>query len=165
MNRYLCGVAFFSIGAISILGIKEEAQAVEVTLCQSHEEIYFSCSLGGKIVSLCASGNISPNNGYVQYRSGVPAHIDIQFPNKPYPPNGRFEISDISAGNLDCVHIKFKFGKYDYVIYQGSPSGVCIKEHGDLISNETCEQGEYQQLNQRVFRGIKTQPPVDGVDN
>ncbi|NTX26553.1 hypothetical protein HT746_05275 [Burkholderia pyrrocinia] len=165
MNRHLCSVVFLSIGVISTLGIKGEAHAVEITLCQSHEEIYFSCSLGGKIISLCASGNVSPNNGYVQYRYGVLDHIEIQFPNKPYPPNARFEISDISAGNLNYVHIKFKSGKYDYVIYQGSPSGVYIKKRGNLISNKICEQGEYRQLNQRIFRGIKTGPPVDGVDN
>lgn len=153
------------IGVLLAFCIVGGACADEITLCQSHEEIYFSCPVDGKVVSLCASGNISPDNGYVQYRFGVPGHIDLQFPNKPYPPKNHFEISDISSGNINFVHIKFKSGLYDYVIYQGSPSGVYVKRRGELVSNRMCEQGIYQQLNRRIFRGIRTSPSVDGIDN
>ncbi|WP_156432240.1 hypothetical protein [Burkholderia latens] len=153
------------IFALVIFGIEGGAYAGEVTLCQPHEEIYFSCPVGGKIVSLCASGNISPNNGYVQYRFGAVNRIELQFPGKPYPPNGYFEISDVYFGNLDYVHVKFKSGIYNYVIYQGDRSGVYVKKNGILVSNRVCENGVYQKLNNRVFRGIRTVPLVDGVDD
>ncbi|EDT43673.1 hypothetical protein BamMEX5DRAFT_0560 [Burkholderia ambifaria MEX-5] len=139
--------------------------ADEVTLCQPHEEIYFSCSLGEKMVSLCASGNVSPDNGYVQYRYGKPDHIDLQFPNKPHPPRGYFGISDISIGSANFVHVKFRSGRYDYVIYQGSPSGVYVKKNGDLVSNHACKHGDYPLLSRRAFRGITTVPVVDDLDN
>lgn len=145
--------------------IRASAHADETTLCQSFEEVYFSCPIGGKIISLCASGNISPNNGYVQYRFGTPDYIELQFPSNSYSPKNRFLISDISDGNLSFTHIKFKSGEYNYVIYQGSPSGLYIKKNGKLVSNLVCEQGVYQQLSPRAYRGIRTVAPVDGIDN
>ncbi|WP_175003628.1 hypothetical protein [Burkholderia lata] len=152
------------IGAFIFLSGKM-AHAEEITLCQPHEEIYISCPVGGKLVSLCASGNISPNNGYVQYRYGLPERVELQFPKNPNPPGKEMTISDISAGNLNFIHIKFRTGVYDYVIYQGSPSGVYVKKHGRLVSNHMCAQGMYQQLNQRIFRGLRTASPVSGVDD
>jgi hypothetical protein len=141
------------------------AQADEMTLCHQHEEIYFSCSTGNKIVSLCASGNISPSNGYVQYRFGTPDHIELEFPSEPNPPRKSFSISDISGGNLNFVHVRFKSGGYDYVIYQGFPSGVYVKKNGKAVLNSTCTAGVYQQLSQRAYRGIRTTAPIDDVDN
>ena len=158
--------AISRLAALAVMtSIGASAYADEATLCQPHEEIYFSCSAVNKIISLCASGNISPSNGYVQYRFGTPDHVELQFPNKPYPPKNRLLISDISGGNLNYTHIKFKSGEYNYVIYQGFPSGLYIKKNGKLVSNLICEQGVYQQLNRRAYRGIRTVPPVDGIDN
>ena len=140
------------------------AQSSEETLCDSHEEIYFSCPIKNKIVSVCASGNISPNNGYVEYRIGKRGNIDFQYPEKSYPPLGRFSISDITGGNLNLVHLKFKSGGYDYVVYQGDVSGVYVKKKGKTVGNLICDAGNYQSINPRAMRGIKTTPPTDGVD-
>ena len=141
------------------------AYADEATLCEPHEEVYFSCPIDKKIISLCASGNISPNNGYVQYRFGTADHIELEFPGKPYPPRNRFSISDISEGNLNFTHIKFNSGNYNYVVYQGFLSGVYVKKSGKLVSNLFCEKGIYKRISPRAFRGIKTVAPVDGIDN
>lgn len=149
---------------VGLLGC-QVVNADEITLCQRHEEVYFSCPIDGKVVSLCASGNISPDNGYVQYRYGVPGHVELQFPEKPNPPKNLFGIGDISVGNLNFTHIKFMIGAYGYVIYQGSPSGIYVKKRGSLVSNHMCTPGIYQQINQRVFRGLVTNSPVDGVDD
>lgn len=132
---------------VGLLGVIRGCQVVnadEITLCQPHEEIYFSCPIDGKVVSLCASGNISPDNGYVQYRYGVPGHVELQFPEKPDPPMNLFGISDVSVGNLNFTHVKFMVGAYGYVIYQGSPSGVYVKKRGSLVSNHMCAPGIYQ---------------------
>lgn len=153
------------ISLSSMTGIGVSAIADEATLCQSHEEIYFSCWSGSKIISLCASGNISAEDGYVQYRFGTPDQIELQYPEKPYPPTNNFLISDISVGNLSYTHVKFNSGKYNYVIYQGFPGGLYIKKKGRLVLNRTCGEGIYQQLSQRAYRGIRTAPPALGVDD
>lgn len=148
-----------------VLGAGLSARADETTLCQSHEEVYFSCTTGNKVISLCASGNISPDNGYVQYRFGVPGRIELEYPDMPYPPKNRFLISDISGGNISFTHVKFKSGGYDYVIYQGFPSGLYIKKRGRDVLNLTCSEGINQRLSQRAYRGIPTVPPVAGIDD
>ncbi|MGF6244213.1 hypothetical protein P3T42_005978 [Paraburkholderia sp. GAS38] len=157
-----------ALGAILILSLlcarAVYAQPTEETLCEPHEEVYFSCPVKKKIVSVCASGNVSPDNGYVEYRIGNSEHIDFQYPDKPYPPGRHFSISDITGGNLNIVHLKFRSGGYDYVVYQGDVSGVYVKKNGKTVANLTCDAGIYQTLSPRAMRGIKTTPPVDGVD-
>jgi len=130
----------------------------ETTLCSIHEEVYFSCHAGNKVVSICASGNISPMNGYVKYRFGTLTHIELEYPKVSDPPKGFFSISDINQGNVQSTHLKFKSGAYDYVIYSGFPSGLYVKKHGELLSNLFCESGDYQEINRRAFRGIPTVP-------
>jgi hypothetical protein len=87
----------------------------------------------GGIISLCASGNISPNNGYVQYRFGTVSRIELEFPGKTCSPINRFGISEISEGDLNFTHVKFRSGAYDYVLYQDFPSGIYVKRNGKLI--------------------------------
>ncbi|CAN0625838.1 protein of unknown function [Burkholderia multivorans] len=72
--------------ALVAVGVCASVHADEATLCQPHEEIYFSCLVGRRIISLCASGNISPSNGCVQYRFGELNHVKLQFPGKLHPP-------------------------------------------------------------------------------
>jgi hypothetical protein len=157
--------SIFLVIVISLMNLGIDARAEETTLCRAHEEVYFSCPVGGKIISLCASGNISPDNGYIRYRFGTPDHVELQYPDDNHSSKSRFTISDISGGNLNFTHVKFKSGGYDYVMYQGFPSGLYIKRKGRTIANLTCDEGIYQQLSQRAYRGMPTVPPVDGIDD
>lgn len=151
---------------LSLFGVRNcYAQSEEKTMCSSFEEVYFSCPVKNKIVSVCASGNVSPENGYVQYRIGRPGHVEFQYPSTPVVPKNRFSISDIFGGNLNIVHLKFKSGKYDYVIYQGDVSGVYVKKNGKRVVNLTCDAGDYQTISPRAKRGIETVPPVDDIDD
>jgi hypothetical protein len=136
----------------------------EETMCYPHEEIYFSCPIGRNIVSVCASGNISPKNGYVQYRFGHPGKPDLQFPKGPYPPENRFSISDFSGGSVNSTHLKFKVGGYLYVVYQSATNGVYVKKNGKTVVNLSCDSGEYQQISPRAMRGIETVAPDDNDD-
>jgi hypothetical protein len=155
------GVAIFASIAISSLALAEDH---EKTLCEKSEEIYFSCQIEKKILSICASGNISPKNGYVQYRYGAPGHIELEYPSQPVPPKGKITISDISEGNVSFTHLKFKHQGYAYVVYQGFPTGLYIKKGKRTIFNKICQPGVYQQLEQRAFRGIDTIPAEEGID-
>lgn len=141
------------------------SMADELTLCHPHEEVYFSCPIGKKIASVCASGNITPDSGYVQYRFGQPDKIELEYPSKPYPPRDHFSISDIHAGNLNVVHLKFKSGPYDYVVFQGTNNGVYVKKNGKTIANLFCEEQSYGAIVSRAFRGIPTVPQEDDIDN
>jgi hypothetical protein len=138
--------------------------ADEKTMCYAHEEIYFSCPIGRRIVSVCASGNISPKNGYVQYRFGRPGKSEFEFPTEPYSPLNRFSISEFSGGSVNSTHLKFKSGKYTYVIYQSATNGVYVRKNGRVIANLSCDGGIYQVISPRAMRGIKTIAPDDNDD-
>ncbi|MEM5299652.1 hypothetical protein VSR82_35775 [Burkholderia sp. JPY481] len=152
---FVAGLILFGIGV----------RADEVTLCYPQEEVYFSCQTNGKIMSICASGNISPDNGYVQYRFGKADKMEIEFPKNPFSPRKWFSLSDIREGSVNFSHLKFNSGHYQYVLYQGFPSGIYVKRDGKTISNHTCDDGTYQQFSPRAFRGITTLATVDGIDN
>jgi hypothetical protein len=136
----------------------------EETMCYPHEEIYFSCPIGRKIVSVCAAGNISPKNGYVQYRFGRPGKPELEFPAEPGPPMDWFSITDFLGGSVNSTHLKFNSSGYDYVIYQSATSGVYVKKNGKTIVNLSCGDGYYQQISPRAMRGIKTVEPDDNDD-
>jgi hypothetical protein len=108
---------YIFVSIIMLFGM--QVRADESTLCLPHEEVYFSCPIDKKIMSVCAAGNVSPDNGYV---------------------------SDIAGGNLNIRHLKFASGQYQYVLYRGSVSGIYVKKGGKLISNYVCSPGVYQVL-------------------
>jgi len=128
--------------------------------------VYFSCKTeGGKTISLCAAGNTSPKSGYVQYRFGSSEEIEFKYPNLADAPFEKFSISDIAEGNVNFTHVKFKSSGYDYVIYDGFPSGIYIRKDGESIANFVCDPESTYRLNARALRGINTVSSVDGIDN
>ncbi|WP_459619474.1 hypothetical protein [Burkholderia sp. 3C] len=135
------------------------------SLCHTFEDVYFSCVSNEKIISICASGNFSPENGYVQYRFGASNKIELEYPAQVVPPLAQFQISHIYGGNLNFIHIKFKSDVYDYVVYKGFPSGVYVLREGRLVVNMACDRGVSAGLNENMFNGLITVPPVAGVDD
>jgi hypothetical protein len=154
---------YIFVSIIMLFGM--QVRANESTLCLPHEEVYFSCPIDKKIMSVCAAGNISPDNGYVKYRFGKMGEIEIEFPKKSFTPRKWFSISDIAGGNLNIRHLKFASGQYQYVLYQGSVSGIYVKKGGKLIWNYVCSPGVYQVISPRAFRGIETVAPISGIDD
>jgi hypothetical protein len=57
------------------------AQAAE-SLCSPIEQTFFSCSVAGsgEVVSVCGARNTSANEGYLQYRFGLPGKIQFEYP-------------------------------------------------------------------------------------
>lgn len=55
-----------------------------VSLCAADETIIFNCATkpAGKIVSLCASKDLTKDKGYLQYRFGLPSKVELEFPEK-----------------------------------------------------------------------------------
>ena len=51
------------------------------TLCAKDERVIFACVLKqpAKIVSVCASKNVTSETGYLQYRFGLPGKVELEF--------------------------------------------------------------------------------------
>ena len=119
-------------------------------LCEKGESTYFSCNIGKKIVSLCASKGLSPTSGYLQYRFGTIKNIEFNYPAQKAHPNGIFFHSGaVYSGGVD-TRLSFSNGAYKYVVYSTltalgaqtwehvTESGVAILKNGNLIKDMSC---------------------------
>ncbi len=115
------------------------------THCMQQEQVVFSCSLGKKTVSVCASNDLSVNKGYLQYRIGqinatpeliLPAAIDARHTIK-----ARTLMFSGGGGG----YLRFINGSYHYIVYTaigkgwGVKDGVAVEKDGRLIVNLSCQ--------------------------
>ena len=136
-----------------------EEEVEDITLCSVQEDIYFSCPLpGGKIVSICALGNNSPNSGYVQYRYGVPEKTELLYPQSKDPPKGRFYVVNASEGGVSLNIIKFYNGKYTYLVSQAYRSFLTVLKNGELVTRKSCDRGGYSFINRKALKGVESLP-------
>lgn len=123
-------------------------------LCEKDEFTYFSCKASKKVISLCASTDLGPKFGYLQYRFGIPNKVELEYPTTKAHPNGLFfESSAVYSGGIDN-HLSFTNGAYKYVVYStltalGAPtweheveSGVAILKSGKLFKDIPCSRPE-----------------------
>jgi hypothetical protein len=114
------------------------------SLCPRQEKVLFSCSIEGKILSLCGSADLSDSSGYLKYQFGV-GYADRQNLELVYP-RANMRPRDAFAGLIDehASYLQFSVGSYVYTVYQevqADPSialfGVAVrKPSGDLIYME-----------------------------
>ncbi len=127
------GVVFLGVGA----------SAHSASLCRQSEGTYFSCSAGSKIVSLCASNPISKDRGYLQYRFGAEAHVELQYPERRAPPHEYFTRYSSAFAHGWVTHINFQSGEFTYAIYNSAfggdeKAGVKVVKGGKVVSDIRC---------------------------
>ncbi|CAB3755353.1 hypothetical protein [Paraburkholderia solisilvae] len=152
---------------ISIAGgsVSAEITSYEAeSLCRQGEMKYFSCELQNskKIASVCAKDNISPDQGYVQYRFGTPRHVELEFPGKHIAPRGKISIVNVSRLRDGLgSHLKFSNGSYTYVVSNAVvPGEVYVEKNGKIVFDEICKGDGYTPFDYAVWDGIEY-----GVEN
>lgn len=140
------------------------------TLCTANEDIYFSCELEGghKVVSICAAGNTSPDNGYVQYRYGEKSRVNFTYPAVHLPPRNIISIIDVSrlAEGIGS-HLKFTNDGYRYVISNALvPGEVYVKKNGKIVFDNICNGSDYIPFSNKVAAGVQwgSLEPIDEID-
>ncbi len=88
------------------------------TLCARDERVIFSCPIRrpAKIVSLCASKDLTSETGYLQYRFGLPAKVELEFPKERTGTQQKFQYSHYFRAQVDLTEISFSNNGYDYQI-------------------------------------------------
>lgn len=84
------------------------------SLCNANEKVLFNCQINTKTVSVCASSNLSKNNGYLQYRFGTKAQADLVYP-QTYSQNS------FSYNGQD---LSFNKGSIKYQVYTQGSAGI-----------------------------------------
>jgi hypothetical protein len=147
--KYLAGLVYL----VSLPAIAANSH------CSGQEQTVFSCSLGEKVVSVCASKDISPTSGYLQYRFGKPNAPELMFPSSTKSFSHR---SDIKARSLmfsggGGAYLRFINGKYNYIVYTaigkgwGVKDGVSVEKNGKLIANLKCRDVPVSILGEDFF--------------
>ena len=134
---------------ISLISLLSFAYGEE-TLCNPDEIKSFSCSIKSnrkttKIVSLCASKNLSETEGSIFYRFGTKQHIELNYPEMPMHPkkwlvHGLMNFSDASGD-----FFRFERGEFSYTVYSWAKApintdgeGVTVRKNGEIVAELVC---------------------------
>ena len=103
------------------------------TLCARSERIIFSCPIKrpAKIVSLCASKDLTSERGYVQYRFGLPDKVELEFPKDRTGTQQKFQYTHYFRAQFDLTEISFTNEGYEYQIaddYNGEEKPAQINQ-------------------------------------
>ena len=88
------------------------------TLCEKGERVIFSCPVKrpAKIVSLCASKDLTSETGYLQYRFGLPGKIELEFPKDRTGTQQKFQYTHYFRAQVDLTETSFASNGYEYQI-------------------------------------------------
>ena len=147
------------ISLIGLVSVPVSAAAKAESHCQKPEQIIFSCSLGKKIVSVCASHDFSSSNGYLQYRFGEKDALELAFPpliasiqSSPY-----IQARTLIFAGGGGAYLRFIKEQYHYVVYTaigkgwGAKDGVAVEKNSQLITHLECQDIPVSKLNEEFF--------------
>lgn len=127
------------------------------TLCESGENVIWSCKRNKRTYSFCASSEVSSESGYIQYRAGSPGSLELVFPKNKVPPEGLFEYQMGPQGNES---IEFKVGEYRYYYLKplrDSNTEVLVEKSSETISSFSCNGGDSFNIVKPDLLGISGQ--------
>lgn len=143
-------------GLIGLLAVP--AWAAE-SHCRAQEHIIFSCSVGKKTVSVCASADLSATTGYLQYRFGPKGALELVFPDMTQASTAA---SYVQARTLMFAgggggYLRFINGAHQYIVYSaigkgwGPKDGVAVERNGQLVVNLECRDVPLSELSEEFF--------------
>jgi hypothetical protein len=131
------------------------AHAASASQCGPAEKVIFSCSTGGKVVSVCAAGDLSSGVGTLTYRFGPPGHPEITWPPGAWHDVTRSGTWMFSGGG--GAWLAFHRDAFRYIVYSatgrgwGEKSGVAVEQNGKLIANQRCRDKPVSELGPDLF--------------
>ena len=109
-----------AIGFGSLTTRSEQRARQTTTLCATDERVIFSCALKQpvRIVSVCASKDLTNEKGYLQYRFGMPGKVELEFPQDRKNTQQQFEYSHYFRARVDMTEINFTVnGAISYSVF------------------------------------------------
>jgi hypothetical protein len=132
--------------------------AAEPSHCAPAETVIFSCGTGAKIVSVCATDDLSAGVGSLGYRFGPPG-----MPEMTYPPPGPWRKVVRSSvrifSDVRGAWLAFHREAFHYTVYTatgrgwGEMVGVAVAQNGQVVANLACRGKPVSELGPDFFRG------------
>jgi hypothetical protein len=105
---------------IITLGLTLSSPALAATVythCKVNEMVVYSCATGSRILSICASPDISKNQGYLQYRYGLKGKLELVYPETFQHPAGLFKPGNLMFSGGGGTYLQFNTGGYTYTVF------------------------------------------------
>jgi hypothetical protein len=160
--RRACMLATYGAAAVGV-GLTPVDARAESGMCPAPQRAVFSCGVGAKELSVCASGNLTETTGTIQYRFGQPSRVELA-----YPPAGSDWRAVTRGGTVAFsggggAFLAFEKRPYRYVVYTavgqgwGTKSGVVVERSGKRVANLSCATVATSELGPALFSqaGIK----------
>ena len=129
--------------------------------CNTQEQIIFSCSIGTKVVSVCASKDLSATQGYVQYRFGVTSKPELLFPSSTQTivPRTNIQARTLMFAGGGGAYLRFINGNYNYnyIVYSaigqswGAKDGIVVEKDRKIMVNLLCKEVPVSKLGEDFF--------------
>lgn len=135
--------------------------------CTPQELTVFNCSIGRKVISICASHSLSPQSGYLQYRFGVVDSPELIIPNRKMPPNHSVSGNTLTFAGGGGAYLRFMRKRYHYIVYTaigrgwGEKAGVSVENNGQRRANLVCRNQPISELGPDFFE--HTQITIDQI--
>lgn len=153
------------------------AAVAAASLCAPAESVVFSCPVGKKVVSVCASQELSPKSGWAQYRFGTPGQTpEMTLPaGLVHPSKGAYGATEAFSGG-GGAWLRFRNGPAAYVVFTGigkwgpkgqtlSKAGVVVEQNGKQAAYLACSAKETSELGPDWFGKAGIVPnPAESFD-
>lgn len=97
-----------------LLGLGHSAAKAGGGACTTAEQEIWSCEYQDKFYTICASDDLGPQSGYMQYRVYQKATLEFAYPNTHKHPKGLFKLNLMPQG----AAMRFSNDPYQYEIYE-----------------------------------------------
>ena len=122
----------------------EARSLLPTSLCAKDEKVIFSCPLkrSTKIVSLCSSRKLTKDAGYLQYRFGLPAKIELEFPDNRADSIKVFKYSHYFRAKVDYTEVSFSRNGYTYSVFDdyNGEEKPAVSEQGLTVTTESSKK-------------------------
>jgi hypothetical protein len=143
-------------GILLLLFTVGPGQAATATHCAANERVVFSCTIGNKVVSVCASGDLAQNDGSLIYRFGLLGRPEISYPS---PGESRDVVKAgrwVFAGG-GGAWLAFHLSPYRYIVYSAvgrgwhEKAGLAVEKGSRLLTNLRCRGMPISELGPDLF--------------
>lgn len=169
LSRSIAITAILMATATTPVSARAQQSSAVPTHCRADEQVVYSCSIRGKVVSVCA------RPGSVSYRFGPPRAPEIEIASNGR--DGRLHWSSgVGGGGGQFNNLRFSRGRYEYVVFSGSPgslhdatepwSGVQVLQGQADVARLECkgDRARHRLDLDQVFKAVGYDLPEDGED-
>lgn len=127
------------------------------TSCRPDEQTLFACSVGKKLLAVCASRGLTPASGYLQYRFGSRTAAELVLPTADTAPAASATSGVLSFSGGGGATLRFSNGPVDYVVYTaisgswGEASGVVVERGDKVVGSLKCRGKVVSELGPDLF--------------